>query len=143
MSHENVEFIEGLFAGAASMDKQALLALLPDLIPQVADPAIEWIEDPIRADGRIYRGHEGVLASWTQWLEQWEEYETEVEQVVDCGDDVFVVAREHARGAASGAAVSSRIYLVVTVRERKIIRWREFYDEDAARQAVRLSRTGR
>ncbi len=139
MSQENVEFVRNLFAGAASMDQQALLEALPELIPQVADPAIEWTEDPTRADSRVYRGHDGVLASWKQWLEQWDEYSTEVERVVDCGEDVFVDARERGRGAASGATVSSHIYVVVTVRDQKITRWREFYDEDAALEAAGLS----
>jgi len=31
MSNPNVEIVEGLFAASASMDKQALLALLPEL----------------------------------------------------------------------------------------------------------------
>ena len=59
--------------------------------------------------------------------------------VVDCGEEVLVVARESGSGAASGATVSSRIYLVVTVREQKIRRWREFYDESAARNAAGLT----
>jgi hypothetical protein len=46
MSQENVEFVEGLFAGTQAMDKQALLAA----------------------------------------LDQWDEYELEVERVVDCGE---------------------------------------------------------
>jgi hypothetical protein len=46
------------------MDKQVLLAALPELIAQVCDPGIEWVEDPQRADGRVYRGHEGVQQSF-------------------------------------------------------------------------------
>jgi ketosteroid isomerase-like protein len=138
MSQENVDFIRNLFAGTASMDKQALLAALPDLIPQVADPAIEWIEDPTRADSRVYRGHEGVLASWKQWLEQWHEYDWEIDRLVDCGENVFVVAHERGTGASSGAVVSSHLYLVVTVRNQKITHWREFYDENAAVGAAGL-----
>ena len=44
MSQENVEFLEGLFAGAADMDKQALLDALPD------DPA------DVRSGYRVGRG---------------------------------------------------------------------------------------
>jgi ketosteroid isomerase-like protein len=101
-----VEFVEGLFAGAGGMDKQAVLAALPELIAQVCDPDIEWVEDPERADSRIYHGHEGVQQSWERWLEQWDEYGAEAERFVDCGDDVLVVAREHGRGMTSGASVS-------------------------------------
>jgi ketosteroid isomerase-like protein len=139
MSQENVEFVEGLFVGAADMDKQALLAALPELIPQACDPDIEWVEDPQRADGAIYRGHEGVRRSFERWLEQWDEFGSEAEQFIDCGEDVLVVARESGLGRTSGASVSSRIYSVWTIREGKIARYREFYDEQAALEAVGLA----
>ena len=73
----------------------------------MADPDVEWIEDPTRVDSRTYRGHDGVLASWTQWLDEWDEYGFEIERLVDCGEEVYVVASESGRGAASGAMVSS------------------------------------
>ena len=38
MSQANVEFVEGLVAGAVDMDKQALLAALPELIAQACGP---------------------------------------------------------------------------------------------------------
>ncbi len=138
MSQENVEFVEGLVAGAGAIDKQALLAALPELIAQACDPDIEWVEDPQRADGQIHRGHEGVRQSWEQWLEIWDDYEAEFERFIDCGDDVLVVARERGRGKSSGASVSSRNYMVFTIRAGKIARYREFYDEDAALKAVGL-----
>ena len=72
-------------------------------------------------------------------IEQWDEYGTEAERFIDCGDDVLVVAREHGRGATSGATVSGRIFVVVTFRNGKVLRYREFYDEAAALEAVGLS----
>jgi uncharacterized protein len=138
MSQENVDLAKAFFSGG-DMDKDALLAALPELIPQICDPEIEWIEDPQRADGRVYRGHDGVRESCERWFEQWDRYDMEAERFVDCGDDVFVVAREQGRGAMSGATVSSVIYLVVTIRNGKILRYREFYDEQAAREAAGLA----
>jgi ketosteroid isomerase-like protein len=140
MSQENVELVEGLLGGAVGTDKQALLAALPELIAQTCDPAIEWVEDPQRADGRVYHGHEGVRESFESWLEHWDEYGAEVERVVDCGEDVLVVGREHGTGSASGASVSSRIFVVFTIRAGKIARYREFYEEQAALEAVGRSR---
>jgi ketosteroid isomerase-like protein len=139
MSQANVEFVEGLWAGAAGADKQALLAALPELIAQTCDPEIEWVEDPQRPDSRIYRGHGGVQESWERWLEGFDEYSFEIEQVHDCGDDVLVVSREQARGASSGATVGSRHYAVITIRDGKLLRFREFYDEQAAQEAAGLS----
>ncbi len=81
MSQENVDFLVGLFAGVEALDKEALIAALPDFIEQTCDPDIEWVEDPQRADGRVYRGHEGVRESWQRWLENFEEYGFEVERI--------------------------------------------------------------
>src|SRR5436190_731223 len=139
MSEENVEFLEGLFAGAADLDKRALLDALPELIAQTCDPEIEWVEDPQRADGRVYRGHEGVRQSWERWLENFEDYDAELERMVDCGDKVLVVATEQGRGALSGATVSQRMYSVFSFRDGKIARYEEFLDERAARDAAGLS----
>src|SRR5262249_19189008 len=112
MSRENVEFVESLFTAPVSMDKQGLLAALPELIAQTCTPDIEWAEGPSRADATVHRGHEGVRLSWERWLEQWDAWEGEVERFVDCGDDVLVIARERGRGATSGATVTSRNHIV-------------------------------
>ena len=115
-----------------------MLAALPELIAQTCDPEIEWYEDPQRADARVYRGHSGVRESFERWLDQWDEYGTEAERFVDCGDDVLVVVHEHGRGAISGATVSARIFIVITLRNGKVLRYREFYDEAAALEAAGL-----
>jgi ketosteroid isomerase-like protein len=139
MSKENAEFVKALFAADSGMEKEAFLAALPDLIAQACDPEIEWYEDPQRADACVYRGHSGVRESFERWLDQWDEYGTEAERFIDCGEHVLVVGREHGRGARSGATVSARIFIVVTFRDGKILRYREFYDEAAAREAAGLS----
>jgi ketosteroid isomerase-like protein len=138
MSRQNVEFVEALFAGAAGADKQTLLAALPEIIAESCDLEIEWVEDPSRADGQVHRGHEGVRASFEEWLAGFEDYQFELEEVLDGGEHVLAVGTEHGRGAASGAAVSSRNHMVLTFRDGKLLRYREFYDERAARQAAGL-----
>ena len=92
---------------------QALLAALPQTIPEICDPEIEWVEDPRRADGRVYRGHDGVYASWAGWLENFQEYGFEIERMRDHEDRVLV-----------------------TSREGKILRYEEFYDERNALAAL-------
>jgi ketosteroid isomerase-like protein len=138
VSQANVDFVSGLYA-AGSLDKQQLLAALPELIRQACDPEIEWVEDPDRADGRTYRGHDGVLESFQQWLDQFSEYGFEAERIIDCGDDVLVVGREQGRGAASGAPVTAAIYQVLTIKDGKVLRFQEFYDQAPALRAVGLS----
>jgi ketosteroid isomerase-like protein len=140
MSRENVDFVAGVFQAADGMDKEALLEALPDMVSQVCDPDVEWIEDPNRADSRTHRGHAGVLESWRQWLETFKDWEVELERITDCGDDdVFVAMREHGTGALSEAPVGAANYAVITVKDGKVRRYREFYDEATALEAAGLS----
>src|SRR3954462_9717726 len=138
MSQENVNFLTGLFAAADTLDRDAMLAALPALIEEVCDPDIEWVEDPQRADGRVYRGHEGVRESWERWLENFDEWGFEVERISDHGSRVLVVAVEHGRGSVSEAEVSAHNYMVFTFRAGKVLRYQEFYDETQALEAVGL-----
>ena len=139
MSQENVDFIRGLWEGAGKLDKAALLAALPGLIAQTCDPEIEWVEDPSRADGRTYRGHEGVRESWERWLENFDQWGFDIERISDYGNRVLVVAVEQGRGSVSEAEVSARNYMVFTFRADKILRYEEFYEEAQALEAVGLS----
>jgi ketosteroid isomerase-like protein len=136
VSQRDVELLEALFAGAQSLDREAMLAALPQLIPEMCDPEVVWVEDPTRADSRTYRGHEGVRASWERWLENFDEYGVEVESMSDHGDRVLVTGVERGRGRASGAEVSARVYVLCTFRAGKILRYQEFYDEQDALAAL-------
>ena len=138
MSQENVDFVRGILSGASDMDKDELLAALPQLVENGCDPEIEWIEDPSRADARTYRGHDGVIESFRQWLENFDEWGWELEEVRDCGDRVLATMREEGRGRASGATVSARNYIVMTFRDGKLLRYQEFYDHGMALEAAGL-----
>ena len=70
-------------------------------------------------DGAVY-GNNAVLANYERWDEAWEGAETTLEEVIGHGDMVFVAARFHARGRASGVEVETRIYEVYTVRDGKV-----------------------
>ena len=136
MSEDNVAFVRGLFDGAAGLDKQTLLDILPEAVAQAFTEDAVWEEDPGRADRQIWRGHEGICASWRRWLDQWEEYTFEVTDLEDHDDRVFAVMTEQARGQSSGANVSATNHLVLTFRDGKISHYQEFYDEQQARTAL-------
>ena len=112
MSQENVELVKALFTAGSDMDKEAFLSALPELIPQ---------------------NHLSVgSTSGTSTAPRRNDLST-------AATNVLAVAREHGRGATSGATVSGRIFVVVTFRNGKVLRYREFYDEAAALEAVGLS----
>lgn len=136
MSEENVTFVRTLFEGAAGLDKAALLQILPDAVAQAFTEDARWEEDPSRADQQVWRGHDGICASWRRWLDQWDEYSFQVGGFEDHGERVFAISHERARGQSSGATVSAVNHIVLTFRDGKIARYQEFYDEQEARAAL-------
>jgi ketosteroid isomerase-like protein len=133
MSQENVEIATRWYEPATS--KQELLGAMARTMA-LCHPEVEWT---VPEDGTTYRGREGVSRRLTAWLESFDDYRYEVQQIIDCGgDDVLVVATEVGRGAASGAEVRSSHYELLTIRDRMIVRIREFYNTGDAFQAAGL-----
>jgi uncharacterized protein len=138
MSQQNLEIVKGMFAAAGSLEKSELLAALPLMIREICHEDVEWIEDPDRVDSRTYVGHDGVLKSFEHLVEDFAEYGFELEEAVDCGDRVFAVTREHARGATSGVRVDTAQYQVFTFRDGKLARFEEFADRGTAEKHAGL-----
>ena len=136
MSEQNVAIVRAIFERDDTWDKEEILAALPEMIPALFAPDAEWIEAPERVDAKTYRGHEGIRRSFEHWLEQWDEYRVEAERIEELGDHVLVVARERAKGQGSGAPAQATVYAVFTFRDSKVARYREFYDESAARASI-------
>jgi ketosteroid isomerase-like protein len=88
-------------------------------------------------EGALY-GNNAVLANYERWNEAWEGAETTLEEVIGHGDRVFVAARFHARGRASGVEVETRLYEVYTVRDAKVLRIDEYATRDEAIEAAGL-----
>ena len=136
MSEENVAITRAIFEGDAMTSKEAMRAALPEVIPALFQPDAEWIEAPERVDSKLYRGHDGIRESFEQWLDEWGDYRVSAERFEDHGDHVLVVAHESGEGHGSGVSTDATVYAVVTFRDGKIARYREFYDEVAARASI-------
>jgi ketosteroid isomerase-like protein len=136
VSEENVAVVRAIFETGATASKDAILEALPEAIPALFHPDAEWVEAPERVDSKTYRGYDGIRASFERWLEEWDDYRFEAESFEDHGDDVLVVSRESGEGHESGASTGATVYAVMTFRDGKVSRYREFYDEATARAAL-------
>jgi len=133
MSQENVELAARWYEPWATTSKAELLAELPSAM-ELCHPEVEWSQ---REQGRTLRGREGVLEALEGWLDSFDEYRFEVLRIFDSGfDEVLVVGLEVGRGATSGAEVRSHSYELLTFRDGKIVRFRDFHDEREALKAV-------
>jgi ketosteroid isomerase-like protein len=67
----------------------------------------------------------------------WEQTSYEPEEIVDLGDDRFLVlVRVRNRGQASGIELDAEIAHVWTVKEGLAVRMQQFISREAAREAV-------
>ena len=113
MSARNVEIVRGAFDAFLRGDLEAAL--------EVFDPEIEW-DVTLRVDGRVFRGHEGVRQGIATWLSAWEDYRLEIEDYVDEGDEVVVLATEGGRGKGSGVESEQRVRFAWTLEDGKVTR---------------------
>jgi ketosteroid isomerase-like protein len=135
MSQENVELVRRAADAfnRGGRDAQASDALLaPDVVWEVAIGVADF-------DG-VYRGRAAVRQFWRTFMAELDEMRIEVEELVDCGDRVFSVARAVGRGRHSGATGAGQVvFPVFTVRDGLIARYQLFAEREKALQAARLS----
>jgi ketosteroid isomerase-like protein len=67
-------------------------------------------------------GLAGLQAAWAEWLAPWETYRTEIEDVIDAGDDVVVLTRDFGRRRDMDAEVAVLGAAVWTVRDGRVAR---------------------
>jgi ketosteroid isomerase-like protein len=131
MSQENVELV------AASLREfratlRATGAAAPDFVWDVS--ALEgW------PDASQYFGPEGFNEFIAKWTEAYDEFEQNVEEVIDAGDqDVVSILSQRARPRGSGSWVHLRFAVIWTVREGKLTRGRVFRTAEEALAAAGL-----
>lgn len=131
MSQENVELVRRSVGAFNSGDWDGSLEYM--------DEGIEWLAPFVVPDQDTYVGRDGVRAFWTAWTDNFESFRLEVEELIDAGDDVVVVARISGQGIASGAGVRSNPFAhVAHLRNGKIRRWAMYASAQEALEAVGL-----
>lgn len=93
----------------------------------------------LRPDGKVFHGHDGAAEATRTWLGAWEDWRLEVEEIIDLGDRVLVLARESGRGKGSGIEIEHPHAAIVTVRNGKVVHTLGFVDRAEALEAAGLS----
>ena len=82
-----------------SGDLEAATASLP--------PEFEFIPPPMLPEGEVYRGPQGLQELWHTWKATFADFRIEVEETIDAGDKVIVMAAVSGTGNDSGLEVRS------------------------------------
>jgi ketosteroid isomerase-like protein len=113
--------------------------------PGFMDSILEGLHPELEArfadelpDVETYQGREGARRMFAEWLEPWDEYRQGVLDLVDAGDSVVITYDCHGSGKGSGAGVDMEVTHVLTVRDGKIARLREYMTKSEALEAAGL-----
>src|SRR5919198_3176499 len=108
-----------------------------DLDLSMLDPEVV-MEDTVLPDsaGETYRGPEGVLRAWRRWTEAWDEFTTEVEQIVDAVERLVSIHTVRLQGKHSGASMTFRYAYLYTLRDGKVIHIRSYLNPAEALEAA-------
>ena len=135
MSRENVELKNAAvrqWASSYEADTEANAEAFRDIL----HPEIVWC--PFEDDNTPLYGIDAAMRSRQQWLDTWGVHEFELEEVIETGDNVLVLAHVMTRGKGSGVGVDVRLYMQFKLRDDKIVYVFEHRDRASALEAVGL-----
>jgi ketosteroid isomerase-like protein len=106
---------------------------------ETLDPGIEWDISgyPVAGFPQRGSGRNEFVAYVSKYWSLWNDYSQDVAEMIEEGDEVIVVFREHARLRNSDADLERELAAVWTIRDDRRVRFRAFASRDAALQAVR------
>jgi uncharacterized protein len=131
MSEENVEIVRRSFA---AYDSGGLDALAEFWHPDIEWRAVEGYLD----DVGLIRGLDELRQYYRQWEETFDAARTEIEELIEAGDQVVAVLRGVGRMRDSDAEIDIRYAVVISIRDGKIVRGREYPNREEALEAAGL-----
>jgi ketosteroid isomerase-like protein len=130
MSLDNVEVVRSIFNAWAEEGSPVDSGLL--------DPEIEWVNPPDAVEPGTRRGLDSFGAAAASISDTFAGLGVDIDEMLDAGDRVVVLATLRGRGRSSGADLDSRQGYVWTLRDGKATRFEWFNSPDEALQAAGL-----
>jgi uncharacterized protein len=128
VSPEDLETVRRAYDAFARGDLETLTTFLA--------PYIEWRTTPEVPFMGNYSGLDEFLRGMDEWTSAFEDVTTEVEEMIDAGDNVIVHHRMRGKGRDSGVEVDLAIFQVVAVRDGQLVRMHDFSTRDDALEAA-------
>ena len=139
MSRENVEIV---LAANAVFERDYIRWLQDDagwdafaahLHPDVEHVSVNRVEDKV-----VHHDAEAFRRGWSMWIEPWESYRQEINEVHDCGERVLLLVTHFARASGTDHEVKMKGAGLWTVRDGLIVRLESYTDPAEALKAVGL-----
>jgi ketosteroid isomerase-like protein len=103
----------------------------------LADPLVRWDERASRPDGDLVWGHDKVQRAMRRYLDSWETYRFDLEDVAEIGSGKVVgICRERGK-PKDGAVIDRRFGGLWLVEDSRIVSWATYL---TAKEAVRAAK---
>ena len=127
-----------------TLGDEAALEKLRATISEAAVPEIEIVMAApgyVGPGGRLhYTGPDGFVEAWRDWLEAYESYTLEIDDIVEGTEGrVLMLARQRGRTRIGGVELEESAGAVWTVRDGKLARMEFHLDPEAARRAAGIA----
>jgi ketosteroid isomerase-like protein len=141
MSQENVEVVRSYLEAVNAFMRRELTS---DDFGELLDPEVEVHGvDPRQGLPDVTQHTRGIpekMRIWEQFRSAWIDSVIELSEVVAAPDDrVLTVLRQSARGRESGIPIAYHVFLVFTLRDRKVCKEEFFRHRAEALEAAGLS----
>jgi|SRR5215211_3126244 len=124
VSQENVDAVRQIFAVWREEGSPLPSGLL--------DSEIEWVNPPDAVERGTRQGIDAFSAAADSLDESFEDAWAEIDEILDAGDRVIILATLRGRGRGSGLDIERRQGYIWTFRDGKAIRFEWFNSPDAA-----------
>jgi ketosteroid isomerase-like protein len=134
MSDQNVDVVKSSYAAFGRGDLDGLLATL--------DPAVEWVT-PGPADlptAGARRGHDAVRGFFKTLDDMYEILRFEPKTFIAQGEHVIVLGEDTARIKATGTVVTEAWVHHMTIRNGKVVAFREYLDTAEVVAELRMAK---
>ena len=128
MSDENVEIIR---RGYEHWTATGEIRAHPDFVWDVS--ALGWTEQ------QVYAGAEGANRFNAEWADAWDDWELELEDLIDAGDRVVAIVNQRGRSKATGIPVGMRFAQVWAFRDGQAIRMQMYASVEEALEVAGLA----
>jgi len=95
-------------------------------------PDIEWQEGRGAPEAGVHCGRDTFETFLRNWLESFDDFRIEPEQIIEDGDRLIALVRQSGTGRASGIEVEARIAHVWTVNDGRAVRWQSYASREEA-----------
>ena len=128
---EDVKTLRGAYESLNTGDIEGAMAVL--------DEDAEWCEHSDLPEAGLYRGRDSIRGFLESFLESWDDFSQETEDVLAGEGCVLILLRSRARGKGSGIAVEARYAHLWTMEDGRGTRVDAYFDSDEALKVFRRS----